>query len=435
MTLARLVAYLRSSLWFVPVVCVVVGGLLSLGTIAIDRAFGYQAIPSRLIGDPDAVIAILSTVAASMVSLTALVLTITMVVVQLAMGQFSPRIVQRILRDKPSQLAIGLFVATFVHSILAVREVSDDPTDAHVPGIAVVTAFVLVLISIAVLVLYVHHIGLALRVSSLIELVGNETRKLIDRTYPLSDRPGDASTRSDDVRARDSGVITSIGTRALVREAERAGCVLELVPALGEFVPAGATLFRLTGSSADLDEGRVRRAIVVDEERNLDEDVAYGLRLLVDIAQRSVATSAADPTTAVQAIDRVHDVLRQLALRDIPDGRYFDSRGELRLIIPAMSWNAYVQLAFDEIRLSGSSSPQVSRRLVAALTDLLAIAPPDRKPILEYELALIRDTASVRFDDQRDTKMALEGDKAGIGQSVDGNGRGERAVGASKSAR
>ena len=433
MTLTRVVAYLKASLWFVPVVCVVVGGLLSYATISIDRAFGYQAIPSRLIGDPDAVIAILSTVAASMVSLTALVLTITMVVVQLAMGQFSPRIVQRILRDKPSQLAIGLFVATFVHSILAVREVSDDPTDAHVPGIAVVTAFVLVLVSIAVLVLYVHHIGLALRVSSLIELVGNETRKLIHGTYPLSDRPADPSTRSD-VRARYSGVITSIGTRELVREAERSGSVLELVPALGEFVPAGATLFRVTGSSADLDENAVRRAVVVDEERNFDEDVAYGLRLLVDIAQRSVASSAADPTTAVQAIDRLHDVLRQLVVRDIPDGRHFDGRGELRLIIPAMSWNAYVQLAFDEIRLAGSGSPQVSRRLIAALTDLLAIAPPDRKPILEYELALIRDTASVRFEDQRDTKMALEGDKAGIGQSVDGNGRGERSVSGSKSA-
>jgi uncharacterized membrane protein len=429
MTLARLVAYLKASLWFVPVVCVVVGGLLSYATISIDRAFGYQAIPSRLIGDPDAVIAILSTVAASMVSLTALVLTITMVVVQLAMGQFSPRIVQRILRDKPSQLAIGLFVATFVHSILAVREVSDDPTDAHVPGIAVVTAFVLVLISIAVLVLYVHHIGLALRVSSLIELVGNETRKLIDRTYPLSDRPVDASTPAD-VRARDSGVITSIGTRQLVREAERAGCVLELVPALGEFVPAGATLFRVTGSSADLDEDSVRRAVVVDEERNLDEDVAYGLRLLVDIAERSVSSSAADPTTAVQAIDRLHDVLRQLVLRDIPDGRHFDAAGELRLVIPAMSWNAYVQLAFDEIRLGGSGSPQVSRRLIAALTDLLAIAPPDRKPILEYELALIRDTAPDRFADQRDTEMSLEGDKAGIGQSVDGNGRGVHSVNA-----
>src|SRR5215210_722691 len=119
----RLLMHVRSSLWFVPVLCVLAGVGISLGTIALDRLFGYDALPRGLVGGPDAAIAVLSTVAASMVSLTALVLTITMVVVQLAMGQFSPRIVQTILRDKPSQIAIGLFVATFVHAMLAMREV------------------------------------------------------------------------------------------------------------------------------------------------------------------------------------------------------------------------------------------------------------------------------------------------------------------------
>src|SRR6187549_3931811 len=117
---------ITSSLWFVPVICVVAGALLSFATIAIDRAFAYQAIPGEMIGGPVAVISILSTVALSMVSLTTLVLTVTMLVVQLAMGQFSPRIVQRVLRDRPSQLAIGLFVAAFVHSILTIREVTDN---------------------------------------------------------------------------------------------------------------------------------------------------------------------------------------------------------------------------------------------------------------------------------------------------------------------
>lgn len=423
MRFRRVVAYLKSSLWFVPVLCVVGGGLLSVVTIGIDRAFNYQAIPSDVIGDPDALIAILSTVAYSMVSLTALVLTMTMVVVQLAMGQFSPRIVQRILRDKPSQLAIGLFVATFVHSILSAREVSNDPGAAHVPGVAVVTAFVLVVLSIAVLVLYVHHIGMALRVSALIELVGNDTRKLVDRTYARSGGSNIELSPSE-VPAHDSGVITSIAVDELVGQAERADCMLELVPALGEFVPAGAVLFRVHGSRSQVDESRLRRAIVVDEERSLDEDIAYGFRLLVDIAERSVSGSAfLDPTTAVQAIDRLHDVLRQLAVRDIPDGRHYDSRGELRLTIPTMTWDAYVQLAFEEIRLAGGGSPQISRRLVAALRDLLNIAPSDRKPILEHELALLRDTAHNHFLDERDTDMALESDKGGIGLSVRGDGR------------
>ena len=182
MNVSRLRLIVKSGLWFIPVFCVVVGALISFGTIAVDRAFDYTAIPSGLVGGPDAAAAILQAVALSMVSLTALVLTITMVVVQLAMGQFSPRIVQRILQDKPSQFAIGLFVATFVHAILALREVTNEGDGTgQVPGVAVVTAFVLVVASIAVLVIYVNHIGQSLRVSALIELVGKDTRKLLDR--------------------------------------------------------------------------------------------------------------------------------------------------------------------------------------------------------------------------------------------------------------
>ena len=152
---------LGSNLWFIPVVCVLAGVVLSIGTMAIDRAFDFDIIPRWLTGGPDAAMGILTTIAVSMVSLAALVLTITMVVVQLAMGQFSPRIVQTFLRDRPSQLAIGLFVATFAHAILAMREVSFQD-GGQVPGIAVIVAYVLVLVSIAMLVLYVNHIGRSL---------------------------------------------------------------------------------------------------------------------------------------------------------------------------------------------------------------------------------------------------------------------------------
>ena len=120
MSFYKLYQNVRSSLWLVPVLCVVVGACVSFTTLAIDKANDYQLVPPELVGGPDAARAILGTVATSMVSLTALVLTIVLVVVQLAMGQFSPRIVQRLLRDRPSQFAIGLFVASFVHTLLAI---------------------------------------------------------------------------------------------------------------------------------------------------------------------------------------------------------------------------------------------------------------------------------------------------------------------------
>src|SRR3954468_22276500 len=178
---ARIVNHLSSSLWFVPVACVLAGFVLSFGAIAIDNTTDNSLIPSWLTGGPDAALQILSTIAASMVSLAALVLTITMVVVQLAMGQFSPRIVQTFLRDKPTQIAVWVFIATFVHAMLTLREIRGTGT---VPGLSIVVAYVLVVISVVVLVLYIHHIGRSLRVSALIELVGSETRTLLDRQYP-----------------------------------------------------------------------------------------------------------------------------------------------------------------------------------------------------------------------------------------------------------
>jgi uncharacterized membrane protein len=421
MRLSKLFIHLKSSLWLVPVLCVLAGALLSFGTIALDRFFDYKAIPRSLVGGPDAATAVLATIAASMVSLAALVLTITMVVVQLAMGQFSPRIVQRVLRDKPSQLAIGLFVATFVFAMLALREVTNrgDGT-GKVPGIAVVTAFLLVLVSIAVLVMYVHHIGQSLRVSSLIELVGKDTRKLIDSKYPdegpaLEPAPGSPAI----VKGRKSGVIIAVGFEQLVEEARRAGCVLELVPALGEFLPAGAPLFQVHGKPTGLEEDRLHDALVVGLEPTLDEDVAYGVRLLVDIAERSLADSPfQDPTTAVQAIDRLHDILRQLARRPFPDGRHHDEDGALRLTVRSMSWEAYVHLAFDEIRLAGAGSPQVSRRLNAALTDLRSIAPAERIGAIDHQLELLAAATETAMTDDRDVEMALREDREGIGAAA-----------------
>src|SRR5689334_18865773 len=182
----------HTSLWFIPVLCVLLGAALSVASIAIDEATGYDLLPRSLTGGPDAALQILSTIAASMVSLAALVLTITMVVVQLAMGQFSPRIVQTFLRDKPSQIAVGLFIATFVHAMLQLREIRGGGT---VPGLSIAVAYVLVVISVVVLVLYIHHIGRSLRVSALIELVGSDTRKLLDRAYP--DQSNDAVPAAD----------------------------------------------------------------------------------------------------------------------------------------------------------------------------------------------------------------------------------------------
>ena len=409
-------AHVRGSLWFIPVVCVGAGVALSFITLWIDSRSDYALVPRSFTGGPDAALAILGAVATSMVSLAALVLTITMVVVQLAMGQFSPRIVQPILKDRPSQFAIGIFVGTFAFAMLAMRDVliGASGNAGQVPGLTVLVAFLLVVVSIAVLVLYVHHIGRSLRVSALIELVGSETRRLLDDTYPGQD----GRTQSDELLASRSGVLVHVDVKRLVAAAQRADCTLELVPAVGEFVAAGAPLVRIEGDRARLPDW-LEDTLELGLERTLEHDVAYGFRMLVDIAERSLAESAhLDPTTAVQAIDRLHDNLRHLARRRFPDGLCRDERGEVRLIVPVMSWQAYVHLAFDEIRQAGAGSPQVARRMRAALDDLLDYAPPERRPVVHEQLTLLDAAIRDRVPEQ-ELPAFLVADRQGIGVLAD----------------
>ena len=159
-------------------------------------------------------------------------------------------------------------------------------------------------------------------------------------------------------------------------------------------------------------------------ERTLDRDVAYGLRLLVDIAERSLSDSPLqDPTTAVQAIDRLHDCLRQIARRPLSDGVYRDAAGQVRLLEPVMDWDAYVHLAFDEIRIAGAASPQVSRRLIAALRDLADVVPEDRAAALDRQLRLLGETVREVVPRAGDVEVALGPDRQGLGVAA---GDGER---------
>ena len=409
---------MRSSLWLIPVLCVLIGAVISFLTLSLDRVNDYDLLGESVVGTPDAALAILQTVATSMVSLTALVLTIVLVVVQLAMGQFSPRIVQRLLRDRPSQFAIGLFVATFVHTLLAIREVDLGSAEqpGHVPGVAVITTFALALASIAVLVMYVHHVGQALRVSALVELAGTQTRHLLDKMYPDRGDPYPDETDPSVVTAIKSGVFSTVWPERLVKAATEGDCRLELLPAMGDFVPAGGRLFLIHGDASRLDLETVNDCVILSMERSLVQDVGYGMRLLVDMGERSLSESPyQDPTTAVQTIDRLHDILRQLARRPLPDGRHRDDAGVLRLTEHVMTWDAYVHLAFDELRIVGVKSPQVARRLHAALTDLMTVAPADRRPVLEEQLELLTEAVEHSFDRPADVALASRPDAAGIG--------------------
>ena len=184
--------------------------------------------------------------------------------------------------------------------------------------------------------------------SALIELVGADTRKLLDRRVYRSRRT--PRFQRPTICAPRSGVVTQIDHKALVEARKSGDCVLKLLPAVGEFVPAGGPLLDISGEEERLDVTVAVRSIRLGLERTLDPDMAYGLRMLVDIAERSLSDGPfLDPATAVQAIDRLYDCLRQLAPRPFPDGTYRDKNGEVRLVTLFRTWEDYVHLAFDEI--------------------------------------------------------------------------------------
>jgi uncharacterized membrane protein len=280
------------------------------------------------------------------------------------------------------------------------------------------------LASIATLFLYMHHSGQRLNAAGMIDLVGDQLTAEIGR-YPRVESRSAAAVRDDDhlVLAHPSGVVDVLDVDGLVALATSRNCCIALVPRLGDFVPTDAPLARVQWSenAAWHDIGHdVRRHIIMASSRSHTGDPAYGMRKLVDVAVRGLASGPfTDPTSAVQAIDRLHDALRQLADRQLPSPEHRDAHGVQRLVTRELDWSGFVRLCFDEIRLAGVASPQVARRQRAALEDLLSVAPLDRHEPLERQLRLL-DTGVRRQYDQDDDVAAMSApDAQGIGSGPD----------------
>jgi uncharacterized membrane protein len=394
-------------LWVMPLTGLLAGLLLAIGTLAIDRAAGYDLVSETITGNASAASALLSTIITATVTLLSVVLTVMTVAVQLAMGQFSPRIVPALLRDRLHRLSFAVFGATVAFGIVALHAI--DSQKGQVPGLTVTITYLLTLTSLAVLVVYVSHAGQRLRASGLIDLVGDQLHREIDKRFPHDGGPPPAPP--DVIVAQSCGVIESFDVDRLVAVAAEAECVLELCGRMGDFVATGAPLLRVHGGVA----GEVAAAagfVTLHDERTHDLDAAYGFRKLVDIAIRSASD---DPTTTVEALHRIHDAMRDLAWRPFPSGRYRDESGEVRLIVPVRDWSDFVLLAFEEIRLAGSRQPQITRRLRAILEDLRALVEPERLPPLDEQLELL-DRAVVRATpDQPDVEVARQPDMQGLG--------------------
>lgn len=380
-------------------------------------------------GGPESARLVLSTISAAMLSFTGLVFSVTMLVLQLASSQLSPRVMRTFLRDRVNQTILGLFVATFLYSLLVLREVRTPAGgDAFVPAISVSVAYLLLVASVAAFVLYIHHMAQSIRAVTVLRTVGAETREAIQRLYPegVATDPEDPAMALPDrapdrlvVLSHAPGVVTSIDEEHLLRLATEHGLTVAFLHHVGDFVPEGSPLLAIWSRSAgaldDLPEDRLAGTVEIGPERTMTQDAAFGFRQIVDIAEKALSPGINDPTTALQALDQVHDLLRRLAVQRIPSAFRIDDHGDIVLHLPRPGWADYVALAIDEIRQYGDGSIQIARRLRHLLLDVRSVAPPSRQAPLDRQLRLLDEGIARSFSTADDRIAAGRPSASGQG--------------------
>lgn len=425
--LTRLSRRFESNYWLVPALCLAAAVGLSYASQALDARLSHDEPTWYLFrGGPEGARSVLAAVVSSMLTLAGLVFSVTILVLQLASNQFSPRALRTFLKDRPSQFALGIFVGTFVYALLGLRIVrgTSEGIERHVPSLSVWLAVVLSLLSVAAFIYYIHHVAQSIRAVVILSRIGDETRASLKQMYPegVGEDTEEAHTHKPQgppslVIPNDgsSGVLVAVDQDRLLACTQEARITLALVPMVGDFVPHGGPLFEVWGDGACLDAKQLRQAVQLAPERTLQQDTAFGFRQLVDIAERALSPGINDPTTAVQAIDQLHDLLRRMVRQRFPSPVRRDEAGALRLICPRPSWNSYLRLALDEVRHYGEGSIQVTRRLRFLLEDLLRVAPAFRRGELERQLTLLEASVERAFATPQEAEMASRASPQGHG--------------------
>ena len=363
-----------------------------------------------------------------MLPLTGLVFSLAFVMVQFSATAYSPRLVSWFAGSAMMSHSLGVFTATFLYSLAAIVWVDRGGT-GKVPPLTLWVAIALLLVSVVFFVLLVEKLA-ALQISRVLAYAGDQGRAVIERDYALLEARGDGGAERRRRGAEElpavsqvlvhrggPAVIQAIDVPGLVALAAGAGAVVEVAWAVGDTVIDGMPLLRVHGGATPSPSGSCGGSCSLGAERTFEQDPKYAIRLLVDIAIKALSPAINDPTTAVQALDQLEDLLLRLGRRSLAAGRARDASGSLRLVFPVPSWEDFLVLAFDEIRYYGASSIQVMRRMRALLLDLMKSVPPERLPALERYLERVDNGIRRAFEDGPDRKDALEQDRQGLGLS------------------
>jgi len=370
--------YLRGSLWVLPTLAVLVslvlGAVLSAIDVPADAWYVFQ-------GTPDDARTLLIAIASTLATVIALVLGLTVVALQLASTQFSPRLLRNFLRDRINQVVLSIFIATFSYSTAGLYTVGVEAGRRieDYPRLAVSGALVLLFVSLLMLVFFVNHLAHSIQIDEVMAKVERSTLRVIEHDLPSVGVTGEQveppPAWAVQVPAYRSGWVQTMHPELLLPIACDQDVVVAGSTMVGEYVVQETPLLWIWRSAPDLEppdpepiRAAMRYAVRVGFERTAEQDVAFGVRQLADIAVKALSPAINDPYTSIQSLEHIGVVLAALARRPIGSQRLADASGTVRVVMPGRDLAYFLDLAVGQIRRYGCAEPRVLRALLRVLS-------------------------------------------------------------------
>ena len=441
----RLLDILRASYWFVPGLLMLFAVMLATALLAIDRALALAEhdLPVWLaVGSVDSARSILGTQASSLITIASLTFSLTVVALTLAASQFGPRLIYNFMRDRSTQVVLGVFLGGFVYSLLVLRAVGSVGTDGEVPHLAILTGLLLSLLSAGVLVFFIHHLAESLQANTLIARVSDDLSGMIERFFP----PAEDATATRDEReppelgwslaAGHSGTLQAIDLPRLSEVVTEAKLRLRLHVRPGDHLLESTEVLRSDIALGTVLQTRIRSCLLIGRRRTLVQDIEFGFHQLVEIALRALSPGINDPYTALACIDELGKALALVLQRgELPRTAAVDE-GQVRIWLDSTSFPRIAHAAFDPIRQQSVSHPAVTIRLLETISQIAPVArrEEDRENLL-LQAQLMLETglpgAPTGYDGeiiraryaQACRSIGLEGTARGCDAATDGRQR------------
>ncbi len=410
---------LRSSLWIIPLIAVVLELFLAHGVHVLDDRLQWSGANLGISGAQ----ALCNAVVTLTLSFIVFTFGSLLVAIQVASGQYTPRIIATtLLRNNVIRYTVGLFVFTFLFALKALNRL-----EVQVHQLVVFVTGILGLASLVVFLFLIDYAARMLRPVSLVQRVGEAGLDVLKSVYPETIAADEASSPTPPARgdcARTvlnqgaSAIVLTVNTQLLSAAAESSGGVIEFAPQVGDFVGTDEPLFHLYGGAQKLTDDYLRGLVVFGSERTIEQDPLFAFRILADIAIKALSKAINDPTTAVLAIDQLQRLLRNAGLRNLRSDYLYDRAGNLRVIFRTPDWNNFIDLTFTEIRFYGAENMQITRRLRAMIVNLIETLPTVRHRRLEQQLALLDRMNDRLYVFPEELALAKTPDSQGLGGAV-----------------